>query len=133
MQKSQLQVELRPAAESDRLLQISAEKFRNRSEHKMSVLESISRQDLIIILVVIIVIFLLLVTIITILGVYCCRKQSRSRGKVYSELSLSRDRSKLAIFLVEWYSVDKHALITLDSETNVKGSVDLDFIMKVYK
>ena len=129
MQKSQLQVELRPAAESDRLLQISAEKFRNRSEHEMS----ISRQDLIIILVVIIVIFLLLVTIITILGVYCCRKQSRSRGKVYSELSLNRDRSKLAIFLVEWYSVDKHALITLDSETNVKGSVDLDFIMKVYK
>ena len=37
------------------------------------------------------------------------------------------------LFLVEWYSVDKHALITLDSETNVKGSVDLDFIMKVYK
>ena len=36
-------------------------------------------------------------------------------------------------FLVEWYSIDKHALITLDSGSNVKGSVDLDFIMKVYK
>ena len=95
MQKSQLQVdELRPAAESDRLLQISAEKFRNRSEHKMSVLESISRQELIIILVVIIVILVLLVIIITILGVYCCRRQSRSRGKVCTELSFSRDEVK---------------------------------------
>ena len=36
-------------------------------------------------------------------------------------------------FLVEWYDVDKHALITMDDLTNVKGSVDLDFIMKMYK
>ena len=36
-------------------------------------------------------------------------------------------------FVVEWYNVDKHALITMDDLTNVKGSVDLDFIMKMYK
>ena len=121
-----LQAKLRYVAESDRLLQSSAEKI--RSQWRMSLLESLTRQDLIIILGVSIVILLLLVTIIIILGVYCCRRQSRGRGKV-----CSRDVSNVGLFLVEWYSVDKHALITLDSESSVKGSVDLDFIMKVYK
>ena len=37
------------------------------------------------------------------------------------------------LFLVEWYSIEKHSLITLDRGSSVKGSVDLDFIMKVYK
>ena len=39
----------------------------------------------------------------------------------------------LTLFPVEWYNVDKHALITMDDLKNVKGSVDLEFIMKMYK
>jgi len=82
----------------------------------MSVLEqlqSLSREELIIFLSVIVGSIILITIIVTILCVYCCRRANRSR--------------------VEWYNVDKHALITMDDLTNVKGSVDLDFIMKMYK
>ena len=93
----------------------------------LETLQSLSREELIILLSVIVGSIILVTIIITILCVYCCRRANRSRG----------ERIKLGIFctyfLVEWYNVDKHALITMDDLTNVKGSVDLDFIMKMYK
>ena len=99
----------------------------------MSILESLrslSREELIILLSVSVGSIILVTIIITILCVYCCRRSNRSRGKGPLFLVLLRH---LEIFLVEWYNVDKHALITMDDMTNVKGSVDLEFIMKMYK
>ena len=97
----------------------------------MSVLEqlqSLSREELIIFLSVIVGSIILITIIVTVLCVYCCRRANRSRG----------EKGLLSFFfctyfVVEWYNVDKHALITMDDLTNVKGSVDLDFIMKMYK
>ena len=97
----------------------------------MSVLESLqslSREELIILLSVIVGSIILVTIIITILCVYCCRRANRSRGKKMKWAGVF-----CIYFLVEWYNVDKHALITMDDLTNVKGSVDLDFIMKMYK
>ena len=39
------------------------------------------------------------------------------------------------IFPVQWYNVEKHALITSDDyeeAQKIKGSVDIDFMMKMY-
>jgi hypothetical protein len=41
----------------------------------------------------------------------------------------------LCYFSVQWYNVQKHALITTDEceeAQKIKGSVDIDFMMKMY-
>ena len=93
-------------------------------------LQSLSRQDLIILLSVGATIIIFFTIIITILCIYFCRRVNRSRGnKEY----LYQIHFSFAMILVIWYNVDRHALITLDSCSNIHGSVDLDYIMKMQK
>ena len=98
------------------------------SLNMLDILQSLSNQDLIIILSVGVTVIVFLTIIITVVSVYCCRRVQRTRGTQNNVQSPVNH-----MFVVEWYNVDRHALITLESCANVKGSVDLDYIMKMYK
>merc|ERR1712106_439776 len=77
--------------------------------------KTISSQDWMLLISVCCTVSLLLIISITITCVLCSRRIRSNK--------------------VEWYNVQQHALITKDDPeeaTKIKGSVDIDFIVKIY-
>ena len=96
----------------------------------LDTLASMPRQELIILLSVSVGSLVLLTILLTVLCIFCCRRANTARGRS-NKYTVCHNNMFAP---VEWYNVEKHALITMDDLTsNVKGSVDLDFIMKMHK